>query len=341
VVPRNDSGNEVWFELFDDCGKPIPVLIDEVVGDTVFVRHLDPGEEPGGRIPLEPGQSVLLTTPIAAVGLHTSDQVGANDMIFDLRVVPDGRAPGTVYARTLRFNELDDGRRVHVRPGETLTLAPGAVTVQLDAIDEYYRKVDPARPEGSLATALRVWFGMGTGQAPELLMLMSAAAYRLDAAHHLLCHAEVARCSLQQAGDQSSAAQVAKVDELIHLVQEGIVALARCIALVRCGVEQAEFDVALPAPIANHMVAIKDIRDAYEHIDERALGRVGNKKVVDQRSFMIFKHEALVRDGLIEYFDHRLALSDLPEVLEACRATIKALAGGPPNAPTGDLVTKT
>lgn len=334
MEPCNDFGDVVWVQAFDGSGNPVDVLIDEVVGDTVFLRHLDPGEESTGRVPVEPGQTILIATPIDAVGLHTSDQVGTNDMMFGVRVVPDGRAPGVVYARTLRFDEPDDGRRVHVRPGESLALAPGSVTVHLDAIDEYYRKVDPARPEGSLATALRVWFGIATGQLPELLMLTSAAAHRLDAASHLLRRADVARGYLEQAGDHSAAAQVAKVDELIHLVQEGIVALARCISIIRRGIEQSTFGVAFPAPIANHLVAIKDIRDAYEHIDERALGRAGNRRGDDERSFMIFDHTPLVRDGLIEYFEHRLALSDLPEVLQACRVAIKALAGGPPPTPT-------
>jgi hypothetical protein len=338
MEPRNSFGYVVWLEAFDDCGNP--VLIDEVEGDTVFVRHLDPGEQPGGRIPIEPGQCVLMTTPISAVGLHTSDQVGANDMMFPLRVVPDGRVPGTVYARTLRFDELDDGRRIHVRPGETLTLAPGSVNVNLDAIDEYYRKVDPARPDGSLATALRVWFGISTGHLPEVLLLTSAAAYRLDAAQHLLRRAEEVRRSLEHVGDHSAAAQVAKADELIHLAQEGIVALARCIAIIRRCIARSAFEVAIPAPIANRMLAIKDIRDAYEHIDERALGRVGNKRDEDERSFMIFDHRPLVRNGLIEYRDHRLALSDLPEVVEACRAAIKELAGAPPNDLTREFATK-
>jgi hypothetical protein len=330
VIARNDSNDVVWFEAMDDGGNPIPVLIDEVVLDTVFVRHIDPGEVTLGRIRLEPGQSVQMTTPIASVGLHTGDQVGANDMMFGVRVVPDGRAPGVVYARTLRFGETDDGRRVHVRPGESLTLKPGALRAELDAIDEFYRKVDPARPEGSLATALRVWFGIGNGHVPEIVMLTSAAAYRLDAAHHLLHHAEIARSSLVQANELPAAKQAAKTDELIHLVQEGIVALARCIALVESGIDQSSYYVPLPTVMAANRVAIKDIRDAYEHIDERALGRVGIKRVVDERSYMIFDHRPLVTNGQIEYFDHRLAISDLPELLEACRTTIKVLAGGAP-----------
>lgn len=335
ILGRNDTDTVLWFEANDDSGNPLPMLIDEVVEDTVYVRRLDPGEVPGGRIPLAPGQHVVMTTPVAAVGVCASGEVGANDIMFALRVVPDGRAEAVVYGRTLRFGELDDGRRVHVRPGESLTLAKGSVTVELDAIDAYYRQVDPERPEGSLATALRVWFGLGTCDSAEMRMLTTAAAYRLDAAQHLLRRGELIRSSLQVEGDLAGAQLAAKADELIHLVQEGIVALARCIALVERGIETSTFAIAMPTEIESHKATIKDVRDAYEHIDERAFGRVGIKGVKDERALMIFEHAPLVRSGAIEYLDHRLLLSELPQVLEACRTAIKALAGGPPGDSAG------
>lgn len=192
-----------------------------------------------------------------------------------------------------------------------------------------YRQVDPDRPEGSLATALRVWFGIGTHDLAETRMLTTAAAYRLDAAQHLLRRAERMRDSLRAEGDFSGAQVVARVDELIHLVQEGIVALARCIALIERGVETSTFAVPFPSEIESHKDAIKDVRDAYEHIDERAFGRIGIRGVPDERALMIFEHDRLVRSGVIEYLDHRLVLSELPKVLEACRTAIRALAGGP------------
>ncbi len=329
MLPRNDTGSVLWFEVQDDSGAPLPLLVDEVFEDTVYVRELDPGEVARGRIPVGPGQRIVMATPIAAVGLCASGEAGANDVMFSLRVVPDGRAEGVVYGRTLRFGEADDGRRVHVRPGESFTLAKGSLTVELDAIDEFYRQVDPDRPEGSLATALRVWFGIGTHDLAETRMLTTAAAYRLDAAQHLLRRAERMRDSLRAEGDFSGAQVVARVDELIHLVQEGIVALARCIALIERGVETSTFAVPFPSEIESHKDAIKDVRDAYEHIDERAFGRIGIRGVPDERALMIFEHDRLVRSGVIEYLDHRLVLSELPKVLEACRTAIKALAGGP------------
>ena len=160
-------------------------------------------------------------------------------------------------------------------------------------------------------------------------MLTSAAAYRLDAAEHLLRRAGAIRSLLSTEDSLGGPQLVAKVDELIHLVQEGVVALARCIALVKEGVTLSTFPVTLQSAIAAHEMAIKAIRDAYEHIDERALGRVA-RNVVDDWAYMIFDHRPLITNGVVEYLDHQLDLAEVPEVLGQCRAAIKMLAGGPP-----------
>ena len=323
---RNDTAETLWVELRGEGGATL--VLDEVVGDVVYVRQPDPGDETSQRIRLEPGQAVVVESPVGAISFHPTDQVGANDMVFSLRVVPERREPGVVFARTLRRDEPDDGRRVHVRPGEQLTLAPGSVSVALDAIDDYYRSVDPERPEGSLASALRVWFGMKSDVQAETLRLAGAAAHRLDAAEHLLRRAELIRSSLVSEDGLGGPQLVAKVDEFIHLVQEVVVALARCIALLRKGAEISPFPVTLASPISTNEAAIKAIRDAYEHIDERAFGRV-SRNVVGDGALMIFDHRALIADGVIKYLDHRLDLAEIPKVLKECRAAIKVLAGGP------------
>ena len=141
------------------------------------------------------------------------------------------------------------------------------------------------------------------------------------------------RSSLVSEADLGGPQLVAKVDEFIHLVQEGVVALARCIVLIREGAKISPFRVTLRSPICTNEAGIKAIRDAYEHIDERAFGRLA-RKVVDDRALMIFDHRSLIADGTIEYLDHRLDLADVQNVLQECRAAIKDLAGGPPATTT-------
>ena len=228
---RNDTAETLWVELRGDGGR------HSRAGRGCRRRRLRAPTRSGRRdVTAHPprartGGSRRISGRCDQLPPHRSGR--ANDMVFSLRVVPERREPGVVFAWTLRRDEPDDGRRVHVRPGEQLTLAPGSVSVALDAIDDYYRSVDPERPEGSLASALRVWFGMKSDVQAETLRLAGAAAHRLDAAEHLLRRAELIRSSLVSEDGLGGPQLVAKVDEFIHLVQEGVVALARCIALLR------------------------------------------------------------------------------------------------------------
>lgn len=323
----NDSDETIWVEPFAEGN--VRLVLDQVVGETVFVRQIDPADGEPERVELRPGHYIEVCTPISHVSLNGSGEVGANDCLYWLRVVPDGRRAGIALGRTLRHGEVDDGRRVHLRPGEQFQLPSGSVTVELDVLDEFYRNVEPDRPEGSLSAALRVWFGLGVVRKPTTRLLAIAAAHRFDAATHLLGRSVEIRERLDGEDNIGGPQFVVSIDELIHLTQEGIVALARCIALIDRGRSESPFVVEEDSAIAENKAAIKAIRDAYEHIDERAVGNLRNA-VFDTRAYMIFDHLPLVRENRIQYLDHDLDLSILPVVLSACRASIKALAGGPP-----------
>ena len=325
---KNLSDKTVWLELHNGSG--VPLIFDELIGDIVYVREADPGESTGARIPLSPGHSVAVASPVSGIGIYGSGEAGANDLAFPLRIVPVGRGGGLLFARTLRYGEPDDGRRVHVRPGEELRIEPGSLVLELDAIDDYYRSVDPKRPEGSLASALRVWLGVSSDGAPEISRLALAAARRLDAAEHLLRLAELSRIELEGNSPLLGPQVVAKVDELVHLVQEAVVASARCIAVVQKAVAASPFDVKVPERVLALAPALKAVRDAYEHIDERAFGRTDARGSEDPGALSIFDHQTLVREGTVTYMAHRVEVASLAAVLTDLRSAIKTIVGGPP-----------
>lgn len=323
---RNDSDVPLWVEgLRATNGDPL--VLDEAIGTTVFVRHADPGDDTSQRVRLDPGQDLGIATPIGCIAICMSDQPGADDAIYWMRVVPDRRGDGVVYGRTLRPGESDDGRRVHVRPGERFELPEGSVQITLDEIEQFYRDVDPERPSGSMAAVVRVWHSTRAIEPPELARTAQAAAHRLDAAVHLLERGRAIGRTLREE-DTGGPRLVATIDEYLHLVQEGIVALARCVALLDHARNLAGFPVSMQAEIERHRGTLKDLRDAYEHIDERALGR--SRGSTDDRNLMIFDHSSLVRDGVIAYFDHELRVEELHEVIAACRSALKEAIGGPP-----------
>ncbi len=316
-----------WVSVRDDAGNAM--VLDEVVDNIVYVRVTDPGDLLDSPIPIRKDQSISTTTAIAFIGLHSSGVTGANDMMFPIRVVPDGRGPGVVFGRTLAFGEEDDGRRIHVRAGEQLAFRPGAIAIALDGIDEFYRAVDPDRPFGSLATALRVWLGIGSEPhgTEELNRIAWAAAHRLDAAASFLHRAAQLRDTIETEPSLRAVKLVAKADEIVHLTQEGVVALARSIALVQTGVDHCKYEVALSIVVQTNASALKALRDSYEHIEERATGHIGRGRP-DERAKQVFETQALIRGGTIEYLEHRLDIEDLPAILDACRQAIKALVAG-------------
>ncbi|CAM5730368.1 hypothetical protein MAUB1S_02372 [Mycolicibacterium aubagnense] len=75
------------------------------------------------------------------------------------------------------------------------------------------------------------------------------------------------------------------------------------------------------------------MRDAYEHIEERAIGLVKGLPHVD--ALTIFDHVRIVQDGVIAYGSHQFDLaSDAPAIIAAARDFLKAAAGEvlPPTA---------
>jgi hypothetical protein len=79
----------------------------------------------------------------------------------------------------------------------------------------------------------------------------------------------------------------------------------------------------LPATITGKAFALQEIRNAFEHIEDRALGNVRSKPDADALS--IFDQTDLLTRGVLTYGSHNLALRSevLPMLLDARRAAFK------------------
>ena len=73
------------------------------------------------------------------ISLNLSPQVGTDDSLIFVRVVPDGREGGVVFARTLMPGEADPGTPVVFNPAmdESLTFRGSAIHISLDEIERY------------------------------------------------------------------------------------------------------------------------------------------------------------------------------------------------------------
>ena len=306
-----------------------PAALDERVGDTVFLRHADPCDPPVlPRILVRPGDRVVTTTPIAAAGVNITSEVGrVDDLITSVRVVLDRRENGIVYGRSLREGEPDDGRRIHVRPGEQLVFEPGALKVSLDEMD----RREPATETGhvNLAPVIWAWLQLAPPTV-ESVRYVLAAARRLDAANRLLLSVQQASDRLSadaESGDVAGPVLRRHFADMLSSVEMLAVALGRVTDMVCSASTAIGCAVPVPPSVDEKKNAIRALRNAYEHIEDRALGQVNGKP--DPQALTIFDYEPLLKEEVLVYGRHRLGVTDeIPSLLADMRQFIKDVVRG-------------
>lgn len=315
-----------WLEsvVLEGSEEPVRVTIEDREGSRLILRQIDPAEPEPPRVPIYEGDEVVVMQAISHMGMHTSAEVGDNSgFLFGYRVIPVRREPGVVYARTLRHGEEDTGERVHVRAGESVKFEAGSVVVELDHID---RSEPPSRSGYvPLTPVLWAWLSLGrpNASAARIRYLLSAAR-RLDTANLLLITVEEHRRDLTQ-NDLAAPAARRMLFELIGAVELVVVALGRALDMVRGAVQAIDAPAAVPEAIAESETAITAIRNAYEHIEDRALGKVRGKP--DPVALTIFNHDQLLRHDRIVYGDHVVELAQVPQLLQRAREFFLEVAG--------------
>jgi hypothetical protein len=77
----------------------------------------------------------------------------------------------------------------------------------------------------------------------------------------------------------------------------------------------------VPARVIAAKEALTALRNAYEHIEDRAQGQVWSKP--DPQALTIFDWSSLFQDDGITYAGHRLELRDVPNLLLDTRTFLK------------------
>ncbi|KUI26558.1 hypothetical protein AU196_02805 [Mycobacterium sp. IS-1742] len=222
-----------------------------------------------------------------------------------------------MFARTLRFGEHDDGRRCHLRPGDQLVLED--VVIELDYVDEWEGQgVSGYVP---LTPVLFTWMSFGTSFSDEKRRYLLAAARRLDQAQTLFERID----QLRQSDPEGAPAVRRAVFELVGATELAVVSLGRAVDMCMQAGTAINAAAAVPADITTRCVAVREIRNAYEHIEDRALGNVRNAPHPD--ALTIFDHNRVVIDGLITYGAYQLSLAtDVPVLIGAVRQYLKDVA---------------
>ena len=258
--------------------------------------------------------------PVTYISINLGPQVGVNDFLAGVRVVPAGRDGSRLYGRTLHQGEPDSGEGISIEPGETLEFPAGSISVTMADVDRY---AEPGSDGYSpVVNTVWTWLAIPPRQHDQTFVnYLLAAARRLDAAH---THCTAALSFLDNPTDELGfRAREAMFDALGH-AESMCVALSRAVRMVA----QARQAISTPAAVPSQVDAIEEavlaIRNAFEHIDERAVGRARNENSVDAMS--VFDQSDFFASGVLRYAGHSLDIRAeiIPALISGRRFIVEA-----------------
>lgn len=253
---------------------------------------------------------------------NAGDKPGEGKFLFSGRLVPDGREGNVVYGRTLRRGEEDTGEGIHVGPGEEFAIRPGGLVIDSREIDEYHNPIGVGgyRP---ITNTVWTWHRFAKEQLGVFLFFF-ALARRTDVAHALWVSAIQARDEARkEAGIPHRHAHF----YAFSAAEVAIIALGRCYRMVGVLVEKYRPGMDLPDSVTKTQEAVLEMRNAFEHIDERAEGRVGGGKF-DADALSIFNQPDFAQASILRYKNYELNFeSDVIAALIDCRELIMDAIG--------------
>ena len=236
--------------------------------------------------------------PITYVAIHLGPTPGSNDAIASVRIVPAGREGKTVFARTLNFGEVDTGEGIVRFPGERLVIPPGDAKFTIQDVDRH----NAPDTYGYTVTANTIWSWLNIPPLPTetLFNLLYASALRLDSAHSLCVSA------IEQCGDRPDEPFILARSRIYRALGDAdlmCVALHRAIRIMK---EVPDVKEPWPRELTEIEIPLSAIRDSFEHIEERAVGKAKRNKDPDAMS--IFKQPDFLNVAVLSYSSHQLNL---------------------------------
>ncbi len=273
--------------------------------------------------------------PITHIGLHLGAQVGEDDIIVGVRVVPTKREGRTVFARTLNFEEQDNGEAITGEPGDPLLFPAGSMKITIADVDRYSEPTS----DGYAPVANTVWSWnaippLKHPQARHNYLL--AAARRLDTAHG---HSVEALKGLTSSSSQSSFLKArAVMFEALGHAELMCIALSRAMRMIQKAKAKVGVTVAVPKEVQALESRVTAIRHAFEHIDDRATGKAHHEGPSD--AMTVLDQTDFFKSGVLRYASNSLdvAAEAIPAMLAARKFIIDAVAAeGPTKTYNSDL----
>ena len=245
------------------------------------------------------------------------DNHDQDNFLISGRLVPIRREGNIVYARSLRRGEEDTGEGVHLKRGDQLVIPAGKLVFNARDIDES----DNSKGLGgyrSVANTVWTWHQVAQERLGFFLFVF-ALARRTDAAHTLW--ASVMEAHERGRKEGAIVQRITNVNSLAA-AEMAVIALGRCYRMV-CGlIEKYCPALQVPDSVKKTSKAVLEMRNAFEHIDERAEGMVGKGKV-DEDALTIFHQPDFVQSAVLRYRNYELSFeSEVIAALIDCRELV-------------------
>ena len=255
-----------------------------------------------------------LTRKQVVAGLNNGKQ-SPDGFLFAKRIVPVRTEGSNVFVRTLRHGEEDTGESVKLREGDRLVFEAGGFEISTEEIDS-------CSPKGfggyaPVANTVWTWYRIAPTQVGFFLFFFSLAR-RLDATHTLWAQAiqEV------QAENERLVDKRIEILNALALAEMTVVALHRVLIMAKTLATDYCPDLEIPTSVQNIEVMVRDMRNAFEHIDERAKGMPGNSESVLE-ALSIFDQPDFISATLLRYKNHVLDFDrDVRAALLDCRGMV-------------------
>ena len=259
--------------------------------------------------------------PITHISLNLGPNMGTTDFMVGIRVVPAGRNGNEVYARTLNTGEPDGGESILLNVGDELIFPAGNLRITLRDVDKYAE----VQPTGyaAITNTVWTWLQMPPPKSGAFFHYMLSTARRLDQAHALCVQI------LQELDALPEERGITRRTRLFNALANSesmCLALGRAITMIMNAGNKIQVKTAVHPDLKNLGERATAIRDAFEHIDERAFGKARRETSTDALS--IFNQADLASDRVLRYAKHSLSLplDVLPNLVKARRFVYDAIS---------------
>ena len=265
-------------------------------------------------------ENTLTIGPVTYIGINLGPKVGESDLLAGVRVVPAGRNGNRLYGRTLNHGEPDSGDGIPLEVGETLEFPAGSVSVTMADVDRYSKPgADGYAP---VANTVWTWLAIPPREYDQTFVnYLLAAARRLDAAH---AHCSGALRGLTDHHNKMGFRAREAMFDALGDAESMCVALSRAIRMIALARATISASAAVPEEISAIEHAVQAIRDAFEHIDERAVGKARREKPIDAVS--VFDQSDFFTSGVLRYAGQSLDIRGeaIPALIAGRRFIVEA-----------------